>query len=264
MKKTLLTSALVVSAVAGAALAGPAAAQDSVRIATNTPYKPMEYAKPDGSFAGFDIDLGNAICKQAQLDCHWVDQSWNGIIPGLMARKYDAIMSSMTINDDRKKHVLFSDPYIVVPSAFFVRQDSKLDQISDSSLKGKTIGVQRGTVQDNYVSAKYGDIATIKRYQNADDVAVDMSVGRLDAAFFDQITGQSTLIEPHPKKYRQAGPDLTQPKKYFGDGFGVAFRKNEQSLAQKFNKALATLKDNGTYAKLYQKYFHKTPPAANQ
>ncbi|MGB7756432.1 MAG: transporter substrate-binding domain-containing protein, partial [Salinisphaera sp.] len=182
----------------------------------------------------------------------------------LMARKYDAIMSSMTINDARKKHVLFSNPYIVVPSAFFVTTDSSLNKIDASTLKGKKIGVQRGTVQDNYVTDKYGDTAIIKRYQNADDVAVDMSAGRLDAAFFDQITGQSTLIDPHPKKYRQAGPDLTGPKKYFGDGFGIAFRKNEQDLAQKFNKALATLKSNGTYAKLYKKYFHKAPPAQDK
>ncbi len=265
MKKLLTVSVLAASVALGAGVATTAsAAGDNVRIATNVPYKPMEYTKPDGTLTGFDIDLGNALCKQAGLHCSWVQQDWNGIIPGLMARKYDAIMSSMTINDARKKHVLFSNPYIVVPSAFFVTTDSSLNKIDASTLKGKKIGVQRGTVQDNYVTDKYGDTAIIKRYQNADDVAVDMSAGRLDAAFFDQITGQSTLIDPHPKKYRQAGPDLTGPKKYFGDGFGIAFRKNEQDLAQKFNKALATLKSNGTYAKLYKKYFHKAPPAQDK
>lgn len=265
MKKLLTVSVLATSLAVGAGVAGTAsAASDNVRIATNVPYKPMEYAKPDGSLTGFDIDLGNALCKQAGLHCSWVQQDWNGIIPGLMARKYDAIMSSMTINDKRKKAVLFSDPYIVVPSAFFVTKNSSLNKIDAAALKGKKIGVQRGTVQDDYVTDKYGSDAVIKRYQNADDVAVDMSAGRLDAAFFDQITGQSTLINPHPDKYRQAGADLTGPKKYFGDGFGIAFRKNEQDLAGKFNKALAALKKNGTYAKLYKKYFHKAPPAANQ
>lgn len=265
MKKLLSLAALAMSVALGTGVASTAsAAGDNVRIATNPPYKPMEYGKPDGTLAGFDIDLGNALCKQAGLHCTWVRQSWNGIIPGLMAHKYDAIMSSMTINKQRKKHVLFSDPYIVPASSFVAPKDSSLHKISKSTLKGKKIGVQRGTVQDDYVTDKYGDIANIKRYQNADDVAVDIDAGRLDAAFFDQITSQSTLIGPHPDKYHQVGPDLIQPKKYFGSGFGMAFRKNEKDLAAKFNKALAKLKKNGTYAKLYKKYFHKAPPARDQ
>lgn len=263
MKKLLTASVLAASLVLGA-LAGTASAADNqVKIATNVPYKPMEFAKPDGTLTGFDIDLGNALCKQAKLKCTWVRQAWNGIIPGLIAHRYDAIMSSMTINARRKKHVLFSNPYIVVPSTFIVPVDSPIHEISDATLKGKKIGVQRGTVQDDYVTAKYGKIAKIQRYQNADDVAVDMDVGRLDVAFFDQITSQSALIEANPGKYRQVGPDLTKPKKYFGSGFGIAFRKNEQDLAKKFNEALAAVKKDGTYAKLYKKYFHKAPPSDN-
>lgn len=260
MKKLLTVSAIAIALTAGATLSATASATDNVRIATNSPYKPMEYARPDGSLTGFDIDLGNALCKQADLHCSWINQSWNGIIPGLMARKYDAIMSSMTINAQRKKHVLFSEPYIVPASSFVAPTGSPIHEISKSTLKGKKIGVQRGTVQDNYATDTYGDIATIKRYKNADDVAVDMDTGRLDLAFFDQITSQSTLIGPHPKKYHQVGADLNKPKKYFGDGFGIAFRKNEQDLQKKFNKALDTLKSNGTYDRIYKKYFHKAPP----
>lgn len=261
MKRILTVSLLAAAMLAGT---GIAQARDAshVRIATNSPYKPMEYTKPDGTLAGFDIDLGNALCKQAKLQCTWVDQSWNGIIPGLLARKYDAIMSSMTINAQRRKEVLFSNPYIVVPSAFFVPTDSSIKTPDAQSLKGKKIGVQRGTVQDNYVTDKYGSEATIKRYANADDVAVDMDAGRLDAAFFDQVTGQSTLIDKNPKKYKMVGPELTKPRKYFGDGFGIAFRRNEQALATKFNKALAKLKSDGTYQKIYQKYFGKSSGAS--
>lgn len=189
MKRFLSISALAMSVALGAGVAGSAsAAGDNVRIATNPPYKPMEYNKPDGKLTGFDVDLGNALCKKAGLHCSWTDQSWNGIIPGLMAHKYDAIMSSMTINSQRKQHVLFSNPYIIPASSFVAPIDSSLHGISKSTLKEKKIGVQRGTVQDDYVTDKYGDVATIKRYQNADDVAVDMDAGRLDVAFFDQIT----------------------------------------------------------------------------
>ncbi|NNC23187.1 transporter substrate-binding domain-containing protein [Salinisphaera sp. USBA-960] len=236
-------------------LISSAQAAQSITIATNPPYRPMEYTTPSGQLKGFDIELGNAMCKQAGLECEWTPQSWNGIIPGLMAHKYDAIMSSMTINKRRKKHVLFSNPYIVVPSAFYIPKSSSLQEIGKKSLKGKNIGVQRGTVQDDYVTAEYDDIATIKRYKNASGVTTDMSTGRVDVAFFDEITGHASLIEKHPGKYKQIGPKLTKPKKYFGSGFGIAFRKGEKALAKKVNKALATLKENGTYAEIHKKYF---------
>ena len=107
MKKLLTTSLL------GAALiAGVAQAQDTeqLRIGVDVPYEPMEYRTPDGELTGFDIELGNALCAQIKAECEWVVQAWDGIIPGLLARKYDAIMSSMTINDERRQTVLFSDP----------------------------------------------------------------------------------------------------------------------------------------------------------
>lgn len=258
------TRELLGALAAAALLAGNAqAAGDTVRFATDAPYAPMEYLNADGTFTGFDIDLGNELCERAELECTWQDQEWEGMFPGLMSRKYDAIMSSMTINDRRRKQALFSDPYIVVPSAFFVSVDSPLSEISEETLAGKKIGVQRGTIQDDYVSDTYGKVATIVRYQTGGDVTVDMEVGRLDAAFFDQITGQSDLIEAHPDKYHQIGPDLTEPKKYFGEGFGIAFRKKDQALADKFNEALAAVKADGTYAEIYERYFHKAPPAAD-
>ena len=253
MKKPLILLLLGAIFIAGA---GPAVARgDNVRIGVDLPYKPMEYQKPDGSLTGFDIDLGNALCKQAGLNCSWVEQSWEGIIPGLQARKFDAIMSSMTINAARRKVLLFSNPYIVPPSAFFVPADSSIKTPDKQSLKDKTIGVQRGTVQDNYVTDIYGGVADINRYASADDVVVDMDTGRLDAAFLDYPTGMSTLLDAKQGKYKLTGKKLTKPKKYFGDGFGIAFRKRDAALAEKFDKALATLKKNGTYQKIYDRYF---------
>lgn len=257
MHKRFIALTLGAVVAASALMANTAVAQDKIRIATNVPYKPMEYTTPDGSLTGFDIELGNALCAEAGLDCSWVQQSWNGIIPGLMARKYDAIMSSMTITDQRKRVLRFSAPYIVVPSGWFVPVDTDLADFDGDDLAGKRIAVQRGTVQDQYVTDKFGDSATIKRYANADDIAVDMSAGRLDAAFLDFPTGQSTLLD-ESDAYKHAGPVLTEPKKYFGTGFGIAFRRNQKDLAARFNKALAVVKDNGTYQTIYEKYFGKT------
>ncbi|TDB01440.1 ABC transporter substrate-binding protein [Halomonas marinisediminis] len=241
----------------GAALVAGAASAEvrDLRIAVDVPYEPMEYRTPDGELTGFDIDLGNALCAEIGIDCEWVVQGWDGIIPGLMARKYDAIMSSMTINEQRREQVLFSDPYITPPSAWFAPGDMQIGTPSKETLEGLTIGVQRGTLQDNYATDMYGDVADVKRYATADDMVLDMDSGRLDAVFLDFPIGKSTLLDSDAGDYKVVGEMITEPREYFGEGFGIAFRKRDQELAETFNEALAELKANGTYDEIHAKYF---------
>lgn len=246
---------LGISLLGAALLAGGAQAAETLRIGVDVPYEPMEYKTPDGELTGFDIELGNAICAKINRDCEWVIQAWDGIIPGLMARKYDAIMSSMTINDERREKVLFSDTYITPPSAWFAPTDSKLSATSQEALAGKAIGVQRGTLQDNYVTDLYGKNAEVKRYTTADDLVLDMEAGRLDIAFLDFPVGKSTLIDGGDGHYKAVGEVVTEPKKYFGDGFGIAMRKRDKDLAEQINAALADLKADGTYDTIHTKYF---------
>ncbi len=243
--------------VLGAALlAGTASAEvRDIRIGVDVPYEPMEYRTPDGELTGFDIELGNALCAEIGIQCEWVVQGWDGIIPGLMARKYDAIMSSMTINDERREQVLFSDPYITPPSAWFAPADVEIGTPDEAALEGMTIGVQRGTLQDNYVTDLYGDVADVNRYATADDMVLDMDAGRLDIVFLDFPIGKSTLIDSEAGDYKVVGEMITEPKEYFGDGFGIAFRQRDEELAAAFNEALATLRDNGTYDEIHAKYF---------
>jgi arginine/ornithine transport system substrate-binding protein len=252
MKKLLTVTLLGAALIAGTAQARD---YDTVRFGVDVPYEPMEYRTPEGELTGFDIELGNALCAEMGIECEWVVQGWDGIIPGLMSRKYDAIMSSMTINEERREQVLFSDPYFTPPSAWFVPADSNIDMPAKETLEGKNIGVQRGTLQDNYVSDMYGNVADINRYATADDMVLDMEAGRLDAVFLDFPVGKSTLLDSQDGNYKVVGSMITEPKSYFGDGFGIAFRKRDEELASKFNEALATLKENGTYDKIFDKYF---------
>ncbi|TDX31713.1 amino acid ABC transporter substrate-binding protein (PAAT family) [Modicisalibacter xianhensis] len=252
MKKLLSITLLGAALVAGTAQARD---YDTVRFGVDVPYEPMEYRTPEGELTGFDIELGNALCAEIGIECEWVVQGWDGIIPGLMARKYDAIMSSMTINEERREQVLFSDPYFTPPSAWFVPANSNIDMPAKETLEGKNIGVQRGTLQDNYVSDMYGEIADVNRYATADDMVLDMEAGRLDAVFLDFPVGKSTLLDSEDGNYKVVGSMITEPKSYFGDGFGIAFRKRDEDLASKFNEALATLKENGTYDEIFNKYF---------
>lgn len=252
MKKVLTLSLL---GLAMAASSAQAQDYEEVRIGVDVPYEPMEYRTPDGDLTGFDIDLGNALCEEIGVSCEWVVQGWDGIIPGLLSRKYDAIMSSMTINDDRRKQVLFSDPYITPPSAWFAPAGVEFDAVNEETLTGMTIGVQRGTLQDNYVTDMYGDVADINRYATADDMVLDMESERLDILFLDFPVGKSTLLESEEGDYIVVGDMLTEPKEYFGDGFGIAFRQRDEALAEQFNEALETLRDNGTYDEIYARYF---------
>ncbi|WP_342664098.1 transporter substrate-binding domain-containing protein [Carnimonas nigrificans] len=228
---------------------------NQVRFVLNTPYAPFEFTDSNGELKGFDVDLGKALCKQADLQCSWKTQAWDSLIPSLLSRKADAIMSTMTISDERRQQVLFSDPYLVLPSGWFVPQASTISDISSDGLKGKRIAVQRGTLQDSYVTDNYAADNTIVRYASLDDITIDLQAGRADISFVDVATGQETFIKGNQDKFKRVGDLISEPKKYFGDGIGIAFRPRDQELADKFNKALAELKSNGEYDQLVQHYF---------
>lgn len=224
-------------------------AADKIKLAVDVPYEPFEYKAPDGSLTGFEIDLGNAVCAELKADCEWVIQAWDGIIPGLLARKYDVIFSSMSATSERAKKVLFSDGYYNTPSAWFGKKGMEVDVTSKDALKGKRVGVQRGTLQDDYVTNEVGaDTVDIKRYTTADDLVLDLTGGRVDLVFLDFPVGESTILKD--ENYQSIGENVQ-----VGEGVAAAFRKRDTELAEKFNAALKTLKENGTYDEIMKKYF---------
>ena len=223
---------------------------DTIRVAVDAPYPPFEYKAPDGTLTGFEVELGNAVCQEiTKKDCDWVVQAWDGIIPGLLARKYDMIFSSMSVNEERKEKVRFSKPYYQVPSAFFAPTDNKFDA---NQVKGTRIGVQRATVHDKYLTQLKKE-AEIVRYTTADDMVIDLEGGRLDAIFVDAPVGADML--KGKAKFAQVGEMVTQPISIFGEGIAAAFRKRNKDLEQKVSVALDKLKANGTYDKIMKKYF---------
>ncbi len=219
----------------------------TIRIAVDSPYEPFEYKTSNGQLTGFEIDLGNAVCAEIKAKCEWIVQAWDGIIPGLLARKYDVIFSSMSITPERAKKVLFSKGYYNTPSAWFTKVGT-LKAINADTLKGKKIGVQRGTLQDNYATDHFGKVADIKRYTTADDLSLDLKGGRLDAVLVDFPVGEKTILIDG--RFTTVGDS---PK--LGEGIGAAFRKRDKALAEKFNVALDKLKKEGTYDKIMNKYF---------
>ncbi|MCE8025353.1 transporter substrate-binding domain-containing protein [Billgrantia aerodenitrificans] len=253
MKKAFIASLTGIVLVFGQAHARDS--YDHVRFGVDVPYEPMQYRTPAGELTGFDIDLGNALCEQMGITCEWIEQQWDGIIPGLMARNYDAIMSSMTINEERRAQVLFSDAYFTPPSAWFGPVDTDIEMPSEESLAGRTLGVQRGTLQDSYATDFYGDVASVRRYSSVDDMLLDMESGRLDLVFVNYPVGKTTLLDSERGEYRVVGEMIREPYEYFGDGIAIAFRPRDEALAERFNEALAALKEDGTYDEIHDRYF---------
>ncbi|MDT8879541.1 transporter substrate-binding domain-containing protein [Halomonas saccharevitans] len=231
-------------------------ADDPIRLAVDVPYEPFEYKLPDGTLTGFEVELGNAVCDYLDRQCTWVEQPWDGMIPALKARKFDAIMSSMAITEERARQVLFSEPYYTTPSAWITAKGENIDIDDRESLEGLSVGVQRATLQDNYVTDLFGDVLEVRRYGSADDVIADMRTGRLDLTFMDYPIAEAMIdIDTPESDFKRISDFIKEPEKYFGQGVGVAFRQRDRELAERFNEALQALKTNGTYDEIMAEYF---------
>lgn len=231
-----------------------------IRMATEGAYPPFNEVASDGSPKGFDVDIGNALCAEMKAKCTWVKQEWDGMIPALISRKFDAIIASMSITEERKQKVDFTNKYYSSPLGLVAKAGSKL-QPTPEALKGKRVGVQRGTTQENY-AAKFWEPKGVEivRYGKQDEVYLDLTGGRLDAAWQDAIEAEGGFLrKPEGKAYGFAGPKISgttpEEKAIIGEGIGITVRKKDQDLKEQLNKALATIRANGTYDKIMKKYF---------
>lgn len=249
---------LVLSLAAGALAlaAGTLEAKEwkKIKIATEGAYPPFNEVGPDGKLKGFDIDIALALCEKLGAECELVQQDWDGIIPALLAKKYDAIVASMSITEERKKRIDFTDKYYQTP-ARFVRKKGSAIEITKEGLKGKKVGVQRATIHDNYLTDNYGDSVEIVRYGTQDEANLDMLAGRVDLLLADSIALLEGFLKTDKgKDYEFVGPEL-RDKRWFGEGAGIAVRKEDTDLKEALNKALAAIRADGTYEKIMRRYF---------
>lgn len=229
---------------------------EKVRIGVDATFPPFASKNASGELVGFDIEIGNALCEQVNVECEWIVQDWDGIIPGLLARKYDAILSSMSITEERKQKVLFSDKYYNTPAGWIAKKGSDIDPSNTADLQGKTVGVQRGTIQDKYVTETLSDTVNIKRYTGQDEAFLDMQAGRLDLLFIDSLAGDEGFLKKEAgSDFEFVGDFVAEPVSIFGEGTGIAFRKRDEELAQQFNDAIKAIRENGVYKKINDAYF---------
>ncbi|MBB3286092.1 MULTISPECIES: lysine/arginine/ornithine ABC transporter substrate-binding protein [Rhizobium] len=239
----------VMSLVAGAALADG----DTIVFGTDATYPPFESLDAGGKFTGFDIDITNALCDHMKVKCTFVNQDFDGIIPALQAKKFDAIISSMSITPEREKIVDFTNKIYNTPPAIAIPKDSTLKEATDEALKGKTIGAQSSTTHANYASAHLKD-AELKLYPSADEYKLDLSNGRIDAAIDDVVVLSEWVKSDAGNCCKMLGTLKSDPV-INGVGAGIAIRKGDTALKDKLNAAIAAIRADGTYKKIQDKYF---------
>jgi lysine-arginine-ornithine-binding protein len=253
--KYSFTSALT-GAITVFALAQGAAAQGlpgTLVIGTEGAYPPFNFTEADGNVAGFEVDLGNAMCAHLEITCNWVTQDWDGIIPGLQAQKYDAIIASLYITDERREVIGFSDKYYQVPSRFVVSASSDYE-ISAEGLAGAVVGTQRATSFERYMNEEMPDVE-IRLYGTMDEAYLDLTSGRLNAVLGDVVALQDGFLGlPDGEGFELRGPEFNDPK-FFGYGAGVAVRQDDQAIADAFSGAVTALRENGTYQEISEKWF---------
>ena len=223
------------------------AAGKTLRIATEGAYPPFNYTNADGSLAGYDIDVANALCEQMQAKCEIVAQEWDGIIPGLLAQKYDAVIAGMSITPERQEKVDFTEPYFANTMVWLTKTKGNFNV---NSIKNLTLGGQRSTTPGAYLQDNYDgkDGNTVQLYDNYDNAYLDLKSGRSDAVLAEKVSAKSWLKD-NADGFGVVGDEIDNK-----DNIAIAVRKGDP-LKDEFNKALSEIRTNGKLALLEQANF---------
>ncbi|MEO6299432.1 MAG: transporter substrate-binding domain-containing protein [Paracoccaceae bacterium] len=250
--KKLVLAAVAALAFGSAALAAPL----KIGVASE-PYPPFTSPDASGNWVGWEVDFMVAICKQAAIECVITPTAWDGIIPALTSGQIDVIMSSMSITDERKKTIDFSDKYYKTPAMIVVAKGSGLKPTPEG-LTGKIVGVQVSTTHEAYVQKYFAPVASeVKTYQTQDEANQDLAAGRIDAIQADSIAMDAFLASDAGKACCESAGNVADDPAILGQGVGFGLRKGDP-LLPKLNDAIKAIRADGTYDKITAKYFSST------
>ncbi len=244
---------IIAASVAAATLFAGAATAQQVKIGIAAePYPPFASLDSSGNWVGWEIDVINAVCAAAELDCVITPVAWDGIIPSLTGQQIDAIMASMSITEDRLKSIDFSDPYYNTP-AVIVADKSMAIEATPESLAGKIVGIQASTIHQAYAQAYFKD-AELRVYQTQDEANQDLFSGRIDATQADSIAMADFVGSDSGSCCEIKGAVMDDPA-ILGRGVGAGVRKGEAELLEALNKGIAAILADGTHDKITSGYF---------
>ncbi|MFO7706192.1 MAG: ABC transporter substrate-binding protein [Halopseudomonas sp.] len=238
----------VLLAAATAMLMSAPALADELRIGTEGAYPPFNLIDQSGEVVGFDIDIAKALCEKMEAECSVVTSDWDGIIPALNTRRFDFLVASMSITEERQQAVDFTEPYYTNKLQFVApkKSDFKTDE---ASLKGKTIGAQRATIAGQWLEDNMGDVVNVRLYDTQENAYLDMNSGRIDGVLADNFVQYEWLQSDAGANFEFKGEPV-----FDNDKIGIAVRKGDP-LRERLNKALQEIVDDGTYAEINKKYF---------
>lgn len=245
--KLVKGAALAAMAMVGLSVASADAAE-KLRIGIEGDYAPFNTVDSKGNLGGFDYDIAQALCAKLKAECSFVKQDWDGMIPALNKRKFDAIVSSMSITEERLKAVDFTERYYTNKLQFIGKKGLPLD-VTAEGLKGKTVGAQRATISGQWLE-KNRPGADVKLYDTQGNAYLDLASGRLTAILADAFVNYDWLQSDAGKGFEFKGEPV-----FDGDFIGIALRKGDDKLRTRLNAAIKEIVADGTYAKINAKYF---------
>lgn len=247
-------------AVAGLLLAAGAAQAATVKVASDCTYPPFGFQDSNGEIKGFDVDVARAVGQHIGSEVEIVCQAWDGMIPGLLAGKYDMISASMSITEERLKSINFSVPYRSSAARFVGPKTSDAKPVTDAGepnpegVAGKTIGLQRSSTYAKYIAEKFPQ-ATVSEYDKVDNMILDLQAGRVDLVFAGPIKlDNDFLSKPEGKDFGFVGPEINDVAA-FGPGIGIGIRKADEELLKKVDGALNAMFADGSFKAINDKYW---------
>lgn len=252
MASRISLPAVLVAALVLAFSVFPARAGDKLRIATEGAYPPFNYLDERGELAGFDVDIAKALCRAMAKDCEFSVVPWDGIIEGLEAGQYDAVVASMSYTPERAKRVEFTDKYYRTTSSFVAKRGAKLD-VSPAGLGGRTVATQRATVHADYLAATYGAHITLRTEETLDQAFALLAAGKADVVLCNSLAALGFLRSPAGKEFTYLGDPLSE--RSLASTANIALRKGNIALRDAINKALEAIRLSGEYDQINQKYF---------
>ena len=246
---------------------------DKIRIGTEGAYPPWNSKNEAGKLIGFEVELAWSLCRYMEKQCEIVEQDWDGMIPALIMRKFDAIMAGMSITAERQKVISFSQGYADEVAQLAVMKGSSLEGMDTPSginlslggsdvkkalktltaaLAGKTVCVQTATIHQNFLDS--GDVGSVnvRTYKTQDEVNLDLASGRCDAALAAAVAF-TDYAEKSGKSVVLVGPTFSGGA--FGNGVGVGIRQDDTELLKAFNKAINLARKNGDIKRIATKWF---------
>ena len=247
---TAKTAIIAFAATLG--LTAMSAQAEPLRIATEGAYPPFNFVDSSGELQGFDVDIARALCAEMQVECEITAQAWDGIIPGLNAGRYDAIVASMSITPARLEAVNFTQPYYQAGAVLVAPVDSDI-MPDPEAMAGRVIGVQRASTYANLIDQRFSQ-ASVRLYDTVENHNLDLIAGRLDGVIAQRIFMSNWLESDEGQGFEMKGEAMLDPD-ILGLGAGIAVRKDDNDLLERLDAALTAIMDNGTYAEINDRYF---------